>query len=107
VVLLKDESDELPVELGPLFRLELVDRMARKVVEAGPARVQHAHDAQQRGFTGPARPHDGDEFAFFDGQIDLAKHPGPGRAGLVEFLDVLELDHDGSLSDANAKTLRR
>ena len=40
------------------------DENVLRVVLAGPIGVVHADEGEQRGFAGPGRSHDGEEFAF-------------------------------------------
>lgn len=42
--------------------------------------IQESEDMHQRGLTGTRWPHDGDEFAFVDGEINIEKH---GRLDVV------------------------
>ena len=64
------------------------------MVFALPGAIEHADDAHQRGFARAGRPHDGDEIAFADFEVDAAEHPRLARARFVEFFDVNQFDHD-------------
>jgi hypothetical protein len=60
---------------------------------SGPAVIQHAHDAQQRGFSRAGRAHDGDKFALFYIHIDPAQQPHRARWALDSLFNVPELNH--------------
>src|SRR5439155_896051 len=72
---------------------QLVHGLAQEVELTGPGVVEHAEDAEQGGLPRPRRPHDGDELALPDREVDPAEHVAPRGAGLVRALDVAQLDH--------------
>ena len=93
VIALKDEADVLLVQFHAVLGLHLVHRMVQKIELAGPGAVEHADDAQQRGFAGAGGAHDGYELAFLDLEVDPAQDERLGRAVFEVFLDVAETDH--------------
>src|SRR5215217_3979398 len=92
VVALKDEADVLLVQLGPIFRGELVHRLIEEVILAGPGTVVHPDDVQERRFAGPRRPHDRDELPLFHIDVDAAQHVTAARAVGIRLLDVAQPD---------------
>jgi hypothetical protein len=52
VVALEHEADVRLLQLRPFLFPEQVDRLAVQVVFAGPGRVVHSDDVEQRGFAG-------------------------------------------------------
>ena len=60
------------VKLAAVAFVEGVNGMVQQVVFAGPIGVVHADEVEERGFAGPGRSHDGEEFAFADLQIYTA-----------------------------------
>ena len=74
------------------FGAEPVDRLVEEVVLAGPRAVVHADDVQQRRLAGARRPHDRDELAFLDVDVDAAQHVAAARAVRVGLLDVAQPD---------------
>jgi len=93
VIALKDEAEELLVKLHPVLLVHLVDGMVHQIVLAGPITVVHAEEMQQRGFAGSRRPHDGDELAFFDVQVDAAQDVSLGGAVFEVLFNVTKLNH--------------
>src|SRR5216683_768699 len=66
VIALKNEPDVCFMQLIALLDVEFMDRFAEEVVVPGPSAIEHSHDAQQRGFSGPGRPHNRHEFTGFN-----------------------------------------
>src|SRR5579862_1898515 len=93
VILLKDESDVLLIDFGAPLLIHLVDGLAQEIKLAGPRRVEHSKNAEQSGFSRPRRPHDSDEFTFFNLGRDPPQHVVPGRARGIRLFDVAKLDH--------------
>jgi hypothetical protein len=54
----------------------------------------HPEHMEQRRFPGSRRPHDGDELAFFDVQIDASKYPGLAGTLLKILFDVAKRDQN-------------
>ena len=82
---------------NPMYRLlssdplpwrQRVHRLAEKVEFTGPAVVQHAQHGEQGGLARARRPHDRDELALADVEVDLAEHVRPAGAGHVEPLEI-------------------
>ena len=72
VVALEDEAEVTFVKLAAVAFVEGVNGMVEEVVLTGPIGVVHADEVEERGFAGPGRSHDGEEFAFADLQIYTA-----------------------------------
>src|SRR5439155_15643702 len=90
MVTLKNEPNIFLVDLDTLLGVQFVNWLLGKVELTGPGAVQHAQDAEQRGFAGSRRAHDGDELSFFDVQRDAAQDERLSIAGFVVFFDVVE-----------------
>ena len=67
--------------------------MVEELILAFPRMVVEAEDAQQRGLPCAARPHDRDEFALGDVEVDLAQDVSETGLGLEALFHVLEPDH--------------
>jgi len=70
---LEDETQTMAAQQRPLVAIELFDMNAAKQVLAGGRRIETAENVHRRRFAGTARPHDGDEFAGGNAQIDAAQ----------------------------------
>src|ERR1700676_5274453 len=92
VIALKNEADIGFVQLVAFFDVELVDRLIEEIVFAGPSTVEHAYDAQQRGFPGAGRSHEGDKLTLLNVDVDTAKHKKFAAAGLEGLLQVSQLN---------------
>src|ERR1700689_3994969 len=88
MILLENEADIFFMQLDATAIVEFVDGVLEQIVFALPGAVEHADDAHERGFSRAGWPHDGDEFAVFNIEIDAAKDPGFPRAGFIRFLYV-------------------
>lgn len=93
VKLLKDEADKSFVEFGPILGREPMHRIGKKEELAFPRVIVHSENAEQYGFPRARRPHDGDELALGDVQIDLPQDIGEARLRLVTLFEVAEFDH--------------
>ena len=80
------------VQLGALLRVQPVHRLVDEVVLAGPRAVVHAEDVEQRRLAGARRPHDRDELALLDVEVDAAQDVGAADAVRVRLLDVAQRD---------------
>jgi patatin-related protein len=99
VVGLEDEADVLLGDLRALLGLHQVDRLAEQLVLAGPGRIEHAEDRQQRRLARAGRPHDGDELPLPHLEVDAAQHVGGAAlGGGIGLLDVAQADHGRGLS---------
>ena len=56
MIALKHEADVFAIQFGALLAVQFVDQLVSEDVLSGPAIIQHAHDAQQRGFPAPEGP---------------------------------------------------
>jgi hypothetical protein len=90
VIALEDETDIGFVEFVAIFDAEFVDGFAIEKIFAGPGAIEHAENAEQRGFACAAGAHDGDEFAGGDVQGDAAEDEEFAAAGIVGFFEMVE-----------------
>src|SRR6266436_157348 len=100
VIALKHEPDVCFMQLIALLDVEFVDRFAKKVIVPSPRAVEHSHDAQQGGFPGPRWPHNRNELAGLNIQVDAAQKIEFIRTRLDDFFQVSQLNqrfHIGSL----------
>ena len=72
-----------------VLALHLVHRLLAEPVLAGPLVVEQGEHVQQRRLARARRPHDGDELALLNREIDAAQHPGLPRSRFVTAFDVL------------------
>src|SRR5436190_6676026 len=86
---LKDKPNVFLIELDALPGIELVDGLPEKVELACPGAVQHSQNAEQSGFARTRRPHDSDEFPFFDFGIDPLQDKSFAWALLEVLLNVV------------------
>ena len=71
-----------------------MDRVFVEEIFAGPGVIVHPEDVEQRRFAGAGRPHDGNEVAFVDLQVDVAQDVKEfALRERVEAFEVFELDH--------------
>ena len=98
VVALEDHADALSRKVGALLAVQRVSGRLAKPVLALPAIVEQSQNIEQRRLSRSRRAHDGEEFAFADGEADAAQHPFLGVAVLVTSFNVLEFDHDSQLT---------
>src|SRR4029453_13614705 len=73
MVLLKHETDLLVPERGAFFRLQMMNGRCGQRIFPPPAGVMHPEDWQQARFSRARWPHNRNEFAFGDVQIDIAQ----------------------------------
>ena len=69
------------------------NRLAADLDRARRWRVEQAHDVKQRRLAGAAWPHDGDELAFSDVEIDVPEDERSLESVAVGLGNVSELDH--------------
>src|SRR5713101_1343713 len=108
VIALEDEADVGFVQLVAFLDVEFVDGLIVKIVFAVPRAVEHADDAEQRGFSGTGRSHEGDEFAGLNVQGDAAEDEEFAAAGVEGLLKISHLNqrfHKRSLSCGSAQGL--
>ena len=74
VVHLKDEAHVAGAPFGELAGRHVGDLIARHGNRAGGGNVEAAQEIEQRGFSGAARPHEGDEVALIHVQIQALQH---------------------------------
>ena len=70
---LKNKADLLVADLGPFISVKVRDIYTIEKVLSRRGRVETAQDVHQRGFSRTGRPHDGEKFAGFDDEIDVAQ----------------------------------
>ena len=100
VIALKDHADVAAGEVGAALAGEGLDGGAVEGELAGPGVVEHGKDVEEGGFSCAGRAGDGDELAGQDVEVDAAEQPGFGVAGLDGAIEILEVEHVGSLVGA-------
>jgi len=101
VVALKNKADVGLVKLIAFFYVQFVNGLFEEVELSGPCSVEHADDAQESGLSGARRPHDGDELALVDIEVDAAEKEEFVRARFDCFFEITQLNqwfHNISLS---------
>src|SRR3954452_24973095 len=93
MIALEHEADVLLVQLDAVLRLHPVHLEIQELELAGPGAIQHPEDAQQGRLPRAGRPHDRDELAFLDLQVDAAQHVTPAIAAFIELLEVPKCNH--------------
>src|ERR1700722_6338689 len=93
VVALEHEADILLVQLDAILGLHLVNGVVEEVKLAGPGAIQHAENAEQRGFAGAGGAHNGYKLAVLDLQLDTAQHVRPAIARFVKLVQVRQSNH--------------
>ena len=83
-ILLSDADLSTPIE-------EIIDAIQQ--VAPGSRTIQGAQHVHQRGFARAAGPHDRHEFSGFDFQGDVAHRMHIDLAGVVDLVDLFELDY--------------
>src|SRR5688572_9571973 len=73
MIILENETDLFVPQRRALLRFEGMDRVFLEEIFAGPGVVVHPEDVEQRRFAGAGRPHDGNEVAFVNLQVDVAQ----------------------------------
>ena len=68
-----------------------VDRLTVQLVLAAPVGVVHAEDVKERRLPRSRRPHDRDELAGLDVEVDAPKQKRFARAGFHGFFEILEV----------------
>jgi hypothetical protein len=74
-----------------------VDLVLEELVLARPRPIEHADDPEERGLSRARRPHDRDELALTDVEVDASEYPGARRTGVEGLLDAAERDHGGMM----------
>ena len=82
MIALKDEADVLLLQREPIFLPQRVDRLPLQLVLAAPVGVVHPENVQQRRLPRSRRPHDRDEFAGLDVEVDATQQERFAGAGL-------------------------
>src|SRR5216683_3654597 len=101
VIALEDEADVGFVQLVAFFDVEFVHRLIEEIVFAAPRAVQHANDAEQRGFPRAGRAHEGYELTGLNIDANAAQDEKLAAAGLEDLLEISHLNqrfHKLSLS---------
>ena len=111
---LEDEAQLLVAEIGQFVAVESVDVDAVEQVGAFGLPVEAAEHVHEGRLAGATRAHEGDEFTALDVETDAADGMDGHFPGLVDFVDVLDLDDGrhgreamGRRSAAAARTARR
>jgi hypothetical protein len=90
---LKDEPDAVPAQHRELAFAPAGDVLVREPVFTAGGAVEHAHDVQQRGFATARWPHDGDEFAPCNLQIETAQGHRLDLGGAIDLGNTLQRQH--------------
>ncbi len=80
-------------EFSALLALHLVHALLAEPVLAFPLIIEKSEHIEERRLARSRRPHNGDEFAFANFQVDAAQDPGLSGGGFVAAFDAFELDH--------------
>src|SRR5258708_349569 len=91
VITLENKADIRLVQFIALFDIEFVYRLIQKVVFTVPRAVEHADNAEQRGFSRAGRPHERDELARKNVQRDAPQNKKFASAGLKGLLEIAHL----------------
>ena len=92
IVALEDKADIEIAQQSAAAPVERASIRAEKIVAAGSRRVEAADNVHGSGFAGAGRPHDGDELALIDRQIDARQRVHLGLAMAVGFPDIVKPD---------------
>ena len=94
VEVLEDEADFFSTEAGLFFGGDAGGGFVVQEVDAGGGGVEEADDVQKRGFATAGGAHDHDEFAAFDGEVEILESVRGGVAVAEAFGDAFELDNN-------------
>src|SRR5690606_19411203 len=89
---LEDEADVAFAQLGEAVLREARDLAIGEPVAPARRRIDQADDVEQRRFAASGRPHDRDELALLDRQIDARERRGFELLRPIELRDALEAD---------------
>ena len=92
--LLEDKSHETLTEPGATFGRQPMHSVFSEVKLALPRVVMQSKNRKKSRFTRSRRPHDGDEFALDNIQIDLSEHVGKTGLRFGAPFDVPDFDHE-------------
>src|SRR6267154_4136162 len=93
VVALKDKANIAITKVGAFFGIERVNCDIVEMIFPAPCLIVHAQDVQQGRFTGTRRPHDRNELALLNVQIDAAQHIRLCHTVRKRLFDVAQPDH--------------
>src|SRR6516162_778529 len=98
MILLKNKTDLLVAEGGPFLGLQMMNGGVVEKIFARPAVVVHSENVKQRRFAGPRRPHDGNELALRNFDVDVTQHIKEFAVaeGITSF-ETFEPDHHHAL----------
>ena len=99
---LEDEADEVAAEQRTLIAVELADVDSVEAVGPAGRRIEAAEDVHRRRLAGTARPHDGDELAAVDREVDAAKRRDHRVALAVELGHPAECDQRSSAASRSS-----
>lgn len=94
---MEDEADLAGAEMGLFAVGNAGDIFAAEDVLTRGGFVEESDDIEEGGFAAAGGAHDHDEFAAFDGEIEVAKSIVFGIAETIAFTQAFELD-DGFLA---------
>src|SRR3546814_10388001 len=96
VIVLKHKREMFARERLALLVLHRVQRLLVKAVLALPVRIQQPQHRQQAGLARSRRPHDAEEIALADAEVDIAQYPLPASGERVGFFETRQFDHVNS-----------
>ena len=88
VVALKNKSNVGLVQFIALFDVQFVNRFAVEIIFTNPRAIEHPDNAEQSGFSGAGRSHDGDKLGGLNIQIDAAKQEKTVGARFNGFFEI-------------------
>ncbi len=92
---LEDEAEIVAAQERPLVAAEARDIDAVEAVGAGGRPVEAADDVHRGRLAGARRPHDGDELALADRQVDAVERAHLGLSAAVVAADAAQFDQGG------------
>jgi len=99
VIVLEHKTDVPVAQPGQLTFIHPVNGFAMKVIFALVRHIDAADDVHKGRFAGSGRTQDGDEFAFFDAEIDILQDMKGLVAHLVAFIDSAKVNGRHGLSN--------
>ena len=89
---MKDEANLAGAEFGLAVTANAGDVAVAEEILAKSGLVDKADDIEESGFAATRRPHDHDEFAALDSEVEVAQGVIFGIAEAVAFAQALQLD---------------
>lgn len=96
---LEDKAQVLVAKSSRSLAIVVGDRLIGNHNAALAGLVDKAHDVEQGTFSTARRPHDGQEFSFFNLQVDGVQRQRFDRISTVDFTDVFQVQHISEVFD--------